>query len=363
MLPDSDVDKKTMISYTFVILAMCVLLMVGFVYNTNVATYVLFLIAIVFAIFLSTRRVHIPPVMLLLLLVIAALTLFSRIYGDYPLLDIFQDVLTGIVLGLISLIVAYAFLKEIPGPEKERTAHVAAMAFMIGVSTFTLWETAAYFVLGPQDDFTDFMETFVWVLMGLIITSGAFFAGYSTRLFDVTVMRFLKQNSEAIGVRSMSETEIIKKIIAEGESETLEFKATLRTNLATGEKDKRMERAVLKTIVAFMNTNGGTLLVGVTDDGVIAGVDEDSFENRDKMSLHLTHMFSNQIGNHCLPFISFKLVSFENVCVIKIVVTAADKPVFLKDVNSDAYFVRSGPSSVELTGMSLLNYVENRKKN
>ena len=363
MLNDSDVDRRTMASYILVIVAMCVILLIGLLYETSIGTYILFLIIILVAMYLSTRKIHIPPAMMVFFLIMAALTLISRISGDHPLLDMFQDLLTGTILGLVSLIIAYAFLKEIPGPEKERTALVAVMAFMVGVSIFTLWATLAYFLIEHEENLQNFMETFVWVMMGLCLTSTAFFAGYSTRLFDATVIRFLRKNSEAIGIVSVSDADLIRKLIAGGESETLEFKATLRTNLATGEKDKRMERAVLKTIVAFMNTNGGTLLVGVADDGTISGVDEDSFENRDKMSLHLTHMFSNQIGNQSLPFISFKLVEFENVCVIKIVCTAADKPVFLKDLNNDSYFVRSGPSSVELTGMSLLNYVENRKKN
>lgn len=39
-----------------------------------------------------------------------------------------------------------------------------------------------------------------------------------------------------------------------------------------------MEKAVLKTLVAFLNSKGGTLLIGVADDGTVIGVDEDSFE-------------------------------------------------------------------------------------
>ena len=41
-----------------------------------------------------------------------------------------------------------------------------------------------------------------------------------------------------------------------------------------------MEKAVLKTIVAFLNTDGGNLLIGVDDDGDIIGADIQSFERR-----------------------------------------------------------------------------------
>ena len=51
----------------------------------------------------------------------------------------------------------------------------------------------------------------------------------------------------------------LSKVVMNGESEAVEFKSTLRTNLHTGNKDPRMELAVLKTLAGFLNTNGGTL--------------------------------------------------------------------------------------------------------
>lgn len=51
-----------------------------------------------------------------------------------------------------------------------------------------------------------------------------------------------------------------------------------------------MEKAALKTIVAFLNTRGGVLLIGVSDSGEIIGADEASFESRDKMLLHFNNL-------------------------------------------------------------------------
>ena len=55
--------------------------------------------------------------------------------------------------------------------------------------------------------------------------------------------------------------------MAGGESRVVKFKSTGRKNLRTGDKDAAMELAVLKSLAGFMNTDGGTLLVGVADDG------------------------------------------------------------------------------------------------
>ena len=67
------------------------------------------------------------------------------------------------------------------------------------------------------------------------------------------------------------------ELIAGGEGAIVEFKATLRTNLHTGEKDPKMEQAVLKTLAGFLNKEGGTLVIGVADDGSPVGVGADGF--------------------------------------------------------------------------------------
>ena len=72
-------------------------------------------------------------------------------------------------------------------------------------------------------------------------------------------------------------------------------------------------------------------------------------------------MISSSIGNEYLPYIKFKLVDFdEKRSVMRVVCARSRKPVFLKEGKVEIFFVRSGPSSVELAGMNLINYVKNR---
>lgn len=60
----------------------------------------------------------------------------------------------------------------------------------------------------------------------------------------------------------------IDALIVGGESDTVEFKSTLRVNLHTKKLDKEMELEALKTVAAFLNSRaGGTLIIGVADDG------------------------------------------------------------------------------------------------
>ena len=82
----------------------------------------------------------------------------------------------------------------------------------------------------------------------------------------------------------------IEDLIDEGESDELEFKSTLRWDIKEGAVNKKLEEVILKTVAAFANSQGGTLLIGVDDQGTILGLEQDylSLEggNRDKFELH-----------------------------------------------------------------------------
>ncbi|EKD26598.1 MAG: hypothetical protein ACD_79C01103G0001 [uncultured bacterium] len=80
------------------------------------------------------------------------------------------------------------------------------------------------------------------------------------------------------------------ELISKGEGQHIEFKSTLRMNLHTMKPDREMEFAVLKTIAGFLNSEGGTLLIGLNDQGEIIGIKNDNFTNKDKMMLHLTNL-------------------------------------------------------------------------
>lgn len=154
----------------------------------------------------------------------------------------------------------------------------------------------------------------------------------------------------------------ILEILEQGENSRVEFKSTLKTNLHTLQKDAKIELAVLKTIAAFLNTDGGTLLVGIGDDGKALGVDADGFPNEDKMGLHLQNLIKDRIGlehgTHIVP-------SFEDVNemrVLRIECRRSHTPVFVKKDKdgAEAFYVRTGPSTNELPPSKMMSYMAGR---
>jgi predicted HTH transcriptional regulator len=155
-------------------------------------------------------------------------------------------------------------------------------------------------------------------------------------------------------------------LIQRGESKTLEFKSTLRWSLKENRKDdKVVTHSVLKTIAAFLNTEGGDLLIGVADDRSVVGIELDQFESEDRFMLHLAQVVRNGLGDRAGTCIDPKtqVVQGKTVCVVSC--QRSPEPVFLKwkDMESAPqgdFFVRSGPGTVELPPESAAEYVRTR---
>lgn len=153
----------------------------------------------------------------------------------------------------------------------------------------------------------------------------------------------------------------ILEIIRQGEGERVEFKSTMRKNLHTGKFGKEIELAWLKAVVSFMNSKGGTLLIGVDDSGAVLGLEEDEFENDDRCGLHFKNLVNQHIGAEFFPFLDFSICNVLGKTVVVVRVRTSDRPVFLTTGKNEAFYVRSGPSNMQLSISKALHYIETRK--
>jgi len=91
--------------------------------------------------------------------------------------------------------------------------------------------------------------------------------------------------------------DIVDLLGPDKESTHLEYKASLRTHAGSGETFKPLETASLKTIAAFLNSReGGTLLIGVADDGTVHGLEAD-YASRSKSEQHPRDWFQQHLAN------------------------------------------------------------------
>ena len=154
----------------------------------------------------------------------------------------------------------------------------------------------------------------------------------------------------------------LRELLSSGRENTdLEFKSSLRWNLREGRKDREMTDAVVKTIAAFLNTQGGTLLIGVSDDRLPIGIEVDQFDNDDKFLLHLFQSAQNALGAAATALISTSLAESTagQVCIVDC--AKSPEPIICNTRKfRDAFFVRTGPRTENLEGEERANFVRSR---
>jgi hypothetical protein len=117
------------------------------------------------------------------------------------------------------------------------------------------------------------------------------------KLLAEAVNRFL----DAVISEGSSGASDVVTLIAAGEGDVLELKETARFNVRTGQPDKEMQKALVKTVAAFFNSQGGMLIVGVNDAGLPVGLDRDlstlgSRPTVDGLEQSLRTLLNNAIG-------------------------------------------------------------------
>jgi hypothetical protein len=149
------------------------------------------------------------------------------------------------------------------------------------------------------------------------------------------------------------------ELIAAGESAHQEFKSTLRWNLHTDKKDAEITHASLKTVAAFLNTEGGKLLIGVADNGEIVGIERDGFLNADKFLLHFTNAVKVSLGEPSATCVETEIltVGADSICIVDC--QKSPRPVYCKTKGADEkFYVRTGPGTTSLPPSKVVDYVQ-----
>ena len=152
------------------------------------------------------------------------------------------------------------------------------------------------------------------------------------------------------------------ELIDAGESATVEFKSTARHNLRTDQRDDRMEVVVAKTLAGFLNSRGGTLLIGVEDSGAVLGLEADlqhmKAPDLDRYELWLHDYLTRVLGAPAVSRlrVTFPVVTGRAVC--RIDTGRSARPVFVRPPKSTEvqFFARIGNSTRQLSVADSIDY-------
>jgi hypothetical protein len=159
----------------------------------------------------------------------------------------------------------------------------------------------------------------------------------------------------------------VDQLVGGGETQTVEFKSAARFNQHTGERDPKIELSIVKTIAGFANAKGGTLVIGVNDDGDPVGLDHDlalmKKPDFDRYQLWLTDFLENTVGKPAAASIdvSFPALNGHHVC--RVDVRPAVSPVFVNPPGGQTgadFYARTGNSTRQFTAAELLDYQKTR---
>lgn len=155
-------------------------------------------------------------------------------------------------------------------------------------------------------------------------------------------------------------------LIAAGESKHVEFKQTARVNLHTQQRDPVIEQMVVKSIAGFINAEGGTLLIGITDAAEVSGIEADfktlgKKQNQDGFALWLNGLVDNTLGATAAAnvHIDFEKVWDQTVC--RVDVKPGKNPTFVRRGKGEAdLYVRLNNATRLLNTAEALEYVRTR---
>jgi len=152
----------------------------------------------------------------------------------------------------------------------------------------------------------------------------------------------------------------IDEIINLGESITLEFKSTFQWDVIRNEKNKALRKSSLKTIVAFLNSEGGMLVIGVEDNCNVFGISKDlafTENSEDKFLNLLNTIICHYIGPEYSGLIKTRIESVEDKRVCIIDVDRSLIPAYLSWEKTKEFYIRMNNTSRSLDPEETVNYI------
>jgi hypothetical protein len=346
-----------------------ILSLIGAIHNHlwHLASTNIFLLILLFIPQITSKyEIRIPSEFEWFLLIFAIITLFLGKTGG---------IITPIIFGIAVAMVGFMILSilYLSNQIKKNYFLIIMFSFNFAVAFGFAIELAKYYLklLLNQNISADIyiysMQTMTFVVLGALISSliGYIYMRYHFKIIGGIVGRIIEKNPRLFKKPEKLKEDILE-LIKRGENENLEFKSTFRANLHTNEIDRKIEYSALKAIAAFMNSKGGTLLVGIDDSGEITGTEKDNFESKDNYALHITNIIKTKFGKKFFHLINFRFIDVDKKTILIIECQKSEIPVFIRSpTDEEEFFIRTGPSSTQIKGSELIDYIEKnfKKKN
>ncbi len=153
----------------------------------------------------------------------------------------------------------------------------------------------------------------------------------------------------------------VAELVTAGESAILEYKGSLRWDFRENQVNKRLTKSVAKTVAAFLNSEGGTLLIGVADDCTVWGIEKDletlQRKDHDDFEQAFVQTLVNYLGAEYSHYVSTEFEEVDGKTVCRVEVLRSPKPVYLDERGATEFYIRTGNSSRALDVQAAHDYI------
>lgn len=247
-------------------------------------------------------------------------------------------IFSGIVIGLVILLPAYelvAYFDNGVDPEQIRLGTYIRQNWFEALTLKQPFKAIFYIILGGS--------------MGSII------ARMSRRTIE-RQLKILQLQAELDGD--------LDALIAQGESEMLEFKSSYRYDLRQEKINKGLEQVIMKTLAGMMNSEGGTLLIGVDDEGKILGLQPDyqtlKRKDHDGFEQLLNSTVADRLGTPACEWMQVFFHDQDGNEVCRIRVVPAPQPVYLKEGKDSKFYLRTGAGTRAMTLQEAVSFIQRK---
>jgi hypothetical protein len=191
------------------------------------------------------------------------------------------------------------------------------------------------------------------------------FGGLMGIIFLLSLKAFRKKNSLIFQLEKELEKNL-PVLLKNKEDDTLEFKSSFRFDYKQLKVNKALESVITKTLAGFMNTMGGSLLIGVADDGSVLGLEPDyntlSRKDRDGFTQLLTSTISDKIGVPACRLVRILFHEHEGKDVCRIIVLPSPVPIYVTEDKQAHLFVRTASGTREMDVQEAMTFIKERFK-
>ena len=189
-------------------------------------------------------------------------------------------------------------------------------------------------------------------------------AGSLLGVLSTGIYSLLSRRQQYIQLLSEELTKDIKVLISQGEGSMVEFKSSFRWDIKQSKKNQAVAFVVLKTIAGFMNSNGGTLLIGVTDEGKIIGLEKDyqslRKRNRDGFEQAVITAVSINLGTDLCQYIKIVFHSIDGLDICRVIVMQSSRPVYIEHSGYQKFYARTGSGTREMNIKEAVEFISAR---